>query len=142
MRLPLPAGQTPRERAEYGVALLRAGYLGEKLRKPATDRATLRLLFAGVEGLVDHRAAPPRPVTLEWRFSDAEPWHLRIDNGHTRAMPGAVHGGADLTFHCTVEDVGRRRRRPRSTRAWRCCAAELRPRGSLRLLARMPRIFA
>ena len=141
MRLPLPRGQTPRERAEYGVALLRAGYLGEKLRKPATDRETLRLLFAGVEGLVDHRAAPPRPVTLEWRFSDAEPWHLRIDDGHTRAMPGAVHGGADLTFHCTVEswvDVAAGRVDPRVA----MLRGRVRPRGSLRLLARMPRIFA
>ncbi|MDO8185903.1 ribonucleotide-diphosphate reductase subunit beta [Conexibacter sp. JD483] len=141
MRLPLPSGQTPRERAAYGIALLRAGYLGEKLRKPATDRETLRLLFDGVEGLVDHRHAPARPVTLEWQFRDAEPWHLRIDNGRTRALPGAVDGGADLTFHCTVEDwvdVAAGRVDPRVA----MLRGRLRPRGSLRLLARMPKLLS
>lgn len=140
MRLPLPRGQTPRQRAEYGVALLKAGYLGEKLRKPATDRETLRLLFDGVEGLVDHRRAPARPVTLEWQFSDAEPWHLRIDDGRTRAMPGVVHGGADLTFRCTVEDwvdVAAGRVDPRVA----MLRGRVRPRGSLRLLARLPKLL-
>ncbi len=140
MRLPLPRGQTPRQRAEYGVALLRAGYLGEKLRKPATDRETLGLLFAGVEGLVDHRHAPARPVTLEWQFRDAEPWHLRIDDGRTRdAGRGPRRRRPDLPLH--RRGLGRRRRRA-GRPARRDAARRVRPRGSLRLLARMPRIFS
>jgi putative sterol carrier protein len=80
-------------------------------------------------------------VTLAWEFTDAEPWHLRIDDGHTRAMPGAVAGGADLTFRCSVEDwvdVAAGRIDPRMAMVRR----RLRPSGSLRLLARMPRLFA
>jgi hypothetical protein len=140
MRLPLPREQSARERAAYGVALLRAGYLGQKTGPPARDAATLRLLFDGIEQSVDHRHAPRRPVVLEWDFADPEPWHLRIDNGRTRAAHGAVAGGADLTFRCTVEDwvdVTAGRLDPRLALVRR----RLRPSGSLRLLARMPKLF-
>ena len=27
-------------------------------------------------------------MTLQWEFPDAEPWHLRLDNGSTAALPG------------------------------------------------------
>ena len=36
-----------------------------------------------------HTDAVDRPVTIQWRFEDAEPWHLRIDNGSTSAETGA-----------------------------------------------------
>lgn len=140
LRLPLPLELDSRQRAEYGVALLRAGYLGEKTGTPARDTATLALLFAGVERSVDHRHAPRRPVTIEWDFADAEPWHLRIDDGRTAAAPG--HAPApDLTFRCTVEDwvdVTARRLDPRVAMVRR----KLRPSGSMRLLMRMQKLFA
>ncbi|MDO8209813.1 ribonucleotide-diphosphate reductase subunit beta [Conexibacter sp. CPCC 206217] len=140
LRLPLPLRQTARERAEYGVALLRAGYLGEKTGPPARDSETLRLLFDGVERSIDHRHAPGHPVTVAWEFTDAQPWHVRIDDGRSRAAPGSVAGGADLTFRCTVEDfvdVSAGRLDPRLALVRR----RLRPSGSLRLLAKMPKLF-
>lgn len=140
LHLPLPLNLTTRGRAEYGVALLRAGYAGEKTGPPARDAASLRLLFDGIQGSVDHRHAPRRPVTLGWEFTDAEPWHLRIDNGHTRAAPGTVAGGADLTFSCSVEDwvdISAGRLDPRRALVQR----RLRPHGSLRLLMQLPRLF-
>ena len=27
-------------------------------------------------------------MTIQWRFADADPWHLRIDNGSTSAEQG------------------------------------------------------
>ena len=29
-------------------------------------------------------------MTLQWEFPDAEPWHLRLDNGSTAAAPSAI----------------------------------------------------
>ena len=29
----------------------------------------------------------PRPLTIQWRFEDADPWHLRVENGSTAAAP-------------------------------------------------------
>lgn len=139
LRLPIPAELDSRARAEYGVSLLRAGYLGEKTGPPARDAETLALLFRGVERSVDHRHLPHRPVTIEWAFTDAEPWHLRIDDGATAAAQGHVPG-ADLTFRCTVEDwvdVAAGRVDPRRALVQR----RLRPRGDLRLLLRMQKIF-
>lgn len=139
LRLPIPSELDSRARAEYGVSLLRAGYLGEKTGPPARDADTLALLFRGVERSVDHRHLPARPVTIEWAFTDAEPWHLRIANGATAAERGHVPD-ADLTFRCTVEDwvdVAAGRVDPRRALARR----RLRPRGDLRLLLRMQKIF-
>lgn len=139
LRLPIPADLDARARAEYGVSLLRAGYLGEKTGPPARDSETLALLFRGVEQSVDHRHLPRRPVTIEWSFTDAEPWHLRIDDGRTAAAPGHAPD-ADLTFRCRVEDwvdVAAGRLDPRLALVRR----RLRPRGDLRLLLRMQKIF-
>ena len=32
--------------------------------------------------------AVDRPVTFQWKFADAEDWHIRIDNGSTAAVRG------------------------------------------------------
>lgn len=139
LRVPVPSEGSPRERAEYGMAMLRAGYLGEKTGPPARDAETLELLFRGVRESVDHRHAPKRPVTIEWVFTDAEPWHLRIDDGATAAARGHV-ADADLTLRCSVEDwvdLAARRVDPRVAFLRR----RIRPRGDLRLLLRLPKMF-
>ena len=55
---------------------------------PPRDPATMELLFDSLRRGVDHRHAPPGPLTLQWDFPDAEPWHLRLDNGDTSVAPG------------------------------------------------------
>ena len=54
-----------------------------------------------------HTDAVDRPVTIQWRFEDAEPWHVRIDNGSTRAAPGL----ADEARRHPADDLGRLDRR-------------------------------
>ena len=76
------------ERAERALAMLRAGYLGEKNGGAARDPQSMALLFDSVRRAVDPRTAPDVPMTLQWEFPDAEPWHLRLDNGSTAAAPG------------------------------------------------------
>ena len=76
------------ERATRALAMLRAGYLGEKNGGAARDPESMALLFDSVRRAVDPRTAPDIPMTLQWEFPDAEPWHLRLDNGSTAAAPG------------------------------------------------------
>jgi hypothetical protein len=76
------------ERATRALAMLRAGYLGEKNGGAARDPESMALLFDSVRRAVDPRTAPDAPMTLQWEFPDAEPWHLRLDNGSTAVAPG------------------------------------------------------
>jgi ribonucleotide reductase beta subunit family protein with ferritin-like domain len=76
------------ERATRALAMLRAGYLGQKNGGAARDPEAMALLFDSVRRAVDPRTAPAGPMTLQWEFPDAEPWHLRLDNGSTAAAPG------------------------------------------------------
>ena len=96
------------------------------------------MLFDGLRRQVDPTVAPG--ATIQWDFSDAEPWHLRIDNGNTLVAPGRIEH-ADLTFHCRLTDwvditAGR-------TEPWRALLQrKVRPTGSLRMLLRTRRLFA
>ena len=86
-----------------------------------------------------HTDAVDRPVTIQWRFEDAEPWHVRIDNGSTSSAPGLAPK-PDVTLRTTWADwidVSIRGQDARRAMLRR----KLKPRGSLRQLARMPKIF-
>ena len=136
---PLPLDMTPDERADRAMALLKSGILGEGDVPPSPDPDSVALLFDTMRRAVDHRNAPPQPVTLQWQFTDAEPWHLRIDNGSSAAAPGATPD-ADLTLRCRYADwvdvVG-----GRTDPMALMLRGRLRPKGSVRTLARMPRLF-
>jgi putative sterol carrier protein len=137
--IPLPLDLTPDERAERAMALLKSGILGEGDVAPKRDPESVALLFDTMRRAVDHRRAPGQPVTLQWEFSDAEPWHLRIDNGSSAAAAGSAPD-ADLVLRCRYADwvdVIGGRQDPRVL----MLRGRLRPRGSVRTLARMPRLF-
>jgi putative sterol carrier protein len=78
-------------------------------------------------------------TTIEWDFADAEPWHIVLDNGGSRALQGrASH--ADLRLRCRFEDwadVMAGREDPRRLMLRR----RLRPKGSPRVLLALPRVF-
>jgi ribonucleotide reductase beta subunit family protein with ferritin-like domain len=138
MRLGLAFDIAPRERAQRALTLLRAGYLGEPNSHVTPTSEATALLFDGLRRQLNASAA--HGATIQWDFTDAEPWHLRIDNGTTCAAPGrAPH--PDLTFRCRLEswlDVTAGRIEP-----WRAVATgKVRARGKLRLLARAPKLFA
>jgi alkyl sulfatase BDS1-like metallo-beta-lactamase superfamily hydrolase len=135
----MPPELEPHEHAERGFALMQAGILGEKTGPPSRDDATLELLFDVVRRSVDPDHGFERPVTLQWEFSDAPAWSVRIDNGSTAARPG-LDPAADVTLRCRYEDwvdVVAGRRDPRRL----LLTGRLRPRGSLGVLRRMPRLF-
>ena len=82
--------------------------------------------------MTDHRTAPGGPLTLQWDFPDAEPWHLRLDNGDTSVGPGFAPD-PDVTYRVRYDDfvdVFAGRLAPRRALA----TGKLRPRGSMRAL--------
>jgi hypothetical protein len=137
-RLFIP-GMSPRERAERGQRMVRAGYLGEKGVPPSVDLDDMALLFDTVANAVDHEQAPSGVTTIQWDFSDAPDWYLRIDNGATRAEQGRADA-PDLVLSSRFEDfvdITTQRCNPLNLLARR----RLRPHGSLRLLVRLPKLF-
>ncbi len=78
-------------------------------------------------------------MTIQWDFTDADPWHLRIDNGSTAAEPGPAPA-ADLTLETSWADwiaIAMQGADPMKLMLRR----RLRPHGSLRQLARLPKVF-
>jgi ribonucleotide reductase beta subunit family protein with ferritin-like domain len=136
---PLDFSLSPEERVERIVKLMQAGVVGEPTADPDSSPEIQRLYFDTVERSVDHDAVDGRPVTIQWRFTDADPWYLRIDNGSSRAEPGEA-ADADLTFETAWRDwvhVTTHRGDPRKA----MLARKIRPHGSLRQLWRMQKIF-
>jgi ribonucleotide reductase small subunit/alkyl sulfatase-like protein len=136
----MPMDLPPRERALRGLNMLRAGYLGERNGPPARDPEAMAMLFDAMRRNVDPRHAPAEPFVLQWEFSDAEPWHLRLDNGTTAAAPGrAPH--VDIELRCRFGDwvdVVAGRLDPRKAVA----TGRLRPRGRPRALWRARGLLA
>ena len=97
-----------------------------------------RIYFDLVENAVDHERVD-RPLTIQWRFSDADNWHLQVDNGATRAEPGDAPS-PDVALETSWKDwidVSMHGVQP-----WRAVLGRrLRPRGSLGSLRRMQRLF-
>ncbi len=126
------------QRAQRQIKLLRAGVLGEPNGKPQVDREIESILF-DVVARSARTDAVDRPVTIQWRFEDAEPWHVRIDNGSTSSGPGLADD-PDVTLRTTWAawvDISIRGKDARRAMLRR----KLKPRGSLRQLARMAKIF-
>jgi putative sterol carrier protein len=113
--------------------------LGEKTGPPQRDPETVELLFDVIKRSIDTSAAPNGGTTIQWDFKDADPWHVTIDNGSTRAEKGRLEN-ADLVLRARFEDwvdVVAQRQDPRISIA----TGKLRPKGSLRNLWRMRKLF-
>jgi ribonucleotide reductase beta subunit family protein with ferritin-like domain len=137
-RFPLPIDLPPRERGLRGITLMRSGYLGPKHNYKGPDAVSTEILFDQVRRSVDPAAVRPG-TSLQWDFTDHEPWHLVVDDGDTRVVAGR-HPSPTLTLHSTFEDwvdVGAGRADPGRLMLRR----RLRPRGDLRLLLRLPKLL-
>jgi ribonucleotide reductase beta subunit family protein with ferritin-like domain len=129
----------PRGRAEMGQKLVYGGILGEKKGPPRRDPETMAAVFQMIRGGLDERAAPAEPGTIQWDFSDADPWHLVVANGSTRAAPGRAESPR-VTIECRYEDwtdllAGRKNGMKLAA------LRRLRPRGDLRWLWSARRMF-
>jgi ribonucleotide reductase beta subunit family protein with ferritin-like domain len=138
MRVGLPFDVPAEERARRGLAMLRAGYLGEPNGPVKPDPEVTALLFDGLRRQMDTSIAPN--ATIQWEFTDAEPWHVRVENGQATAGQGRVER-PDLIFRCRFGDwldVTATRADP--VRA--VLTRKIRLSGRLRLLVRAPKLFA
>jgi ribonucleotide reductase beta subunit family protein with ferritin-like domain/putative sterol carrier protein len=129
----------PRGRAELGQKLVYGGILGEKTGPPRRDPETMAAVFQMIRGGLDERESPGEPGTIQWEFSDADPWHLVVANGSTHAAPGRAERPR-VTIECRYEDwtdlLGGR------VNGLKLAATRrLRPRGDLRWLWRARRMF-
>jgi putative sterol carrier protein len=119
--------------------MLRAGYLGAPNGPARIDPEVTALLFDGLARQFDASLATPG-TTIQWEFSDAEPWQLQVDNGRASVRPGRSEH-ADLVFRCRMQDwldVTAGRTNP--LRA--VLTGKIRPSGRLRMLVRTPKLFA
>jgi hypothetical protein len=135
---PLPLDVTPRERVVRGLRMIEGGYVGDLGRPVSRDPEDLAVVFDSVARSADPRHARPG-TTVQWDFVDADPWHVRIDGGRGTPVPGRA-SDPTLTLRMTLDDfagVVARRTDPRVLLLRR----RIRPRGDLRLLLRMPRLF-
>ena len=139
MRLGLPFDLPPAARAERGLTLLRAGYLGDRNGGVKPNAEATAMLFDGLRRQIDASVAPG--ATIQWDFSDAEPWHLQVGGA---SVPTAVSPGRaadpDLTFHCRFADwvdIAAGRTSPRTA----VLRGKVRPTGKVRMLIRAPKLF-
>src|SRR5437588_2338556 len=138
MRVGLAFDVPADERARRGLAMLRAGYLGEPNGPVKPDSEVTGLLFDGLRRQMDTSVAPG--ARIQWEFDDAEPWHVQVDNGTAAAAPGRVES-PDLTFRCRFQDwIDVTAGRTDPVRA--VLTRKIRPSGRLRMLVRAPKLFA
>jgi hypothetical protein len=132
-----PVPGTPRERARRGKLLVQGGFLGEKTGPPSRDPDAVRVFFESIAGGLD--ASAGEPGTIQWDFTDFEPWHLQVANGDTHAEPGRLEQPT-VTLRCRFEDwvdLVAGREDPKRLLA----RGRLRPRGSVRWLWRSRGMF-
>jgi hypothetical protein len=136
---PFDSGASEDEIAKNQVKLMMAGILGPPDRVPEASPELQRLYFDVISRVANPKAANGSPLVYQWRFSDADPWHLTIDNGSTRAEPGEAPS-PNLVIESSWADwvaSGKPDAKPLKMVLQR----RIRPRGSLRELARMRKVF-
>lgn len=127
------------EIAARSVRMLEAGVTGEFTGHPDSSPEVQQIYFDSVARSVNKSAANGQPLVYQWRFADADPWHVVIDNGSSRAVPG-IAPNPNLTLETTWPEwisVTTRHEDMLKLMAKR----RIRPRGPLRELIRMRRVF-
>ena len=126
------------ERAARQIKLLKAGVLGPPNGRPSSDRDVQEIYFDVVARSAE-TGSLDRPMTVQWKFADADPWHVRLDKGSTAALPGLVPD-PDVTLETSwgdwIEISMRGASFPRAVLGRR-----LRPHGSLGALRRMREVW-
>jgi len=85
------------------IRMTEAQIVGEPGLRPANSPEAQQLYFDLVSRSVDPAAVRGAPFSVQWRFSDAAPWHLIVANGSTRAEQGLT-SSPDVTLESSWED--------------------------------------
>ena len=110
-RFPLPMDLPPRERAVRGRRMLRANLIGAGEHPVVKDPEAVAILFDQMRRQADPTAVPAG-TTIEWAFTDFEPWHLTLREGGSVAAAGRGPARRPRAAHLAPE-LGRPHRRPR-----------------------------
>lgn len=129
------------EVAERQVKLMEAGVLGPPPNGTAPDASpeTQRLYFDVITRAADPAPANGSRLVYQWRFTDADPWHLVIDNGSTHAEPGEAPDPT-VVFETSWGDWIASAK-PDANPLKMVLQRRIRPRGKLRELARLRKVF-
>jgi 1,2-phenylacetyl-CoA epoxidase catalytic subunit len=135
---PIDPDLTYEERAGQQIKLLKAGIVGEPNGRPDSDPEVQRIYFDIISRSAEPGAVNGHPYTFQFRFSDADPWRVVVENGSTRAEPG--DGDADVVLETDWKqwiDITMHGERPWGPLLRR----RLRPRGSLRGMRAFTKVF-
>ena len=127
------------QRAEQAVTLVEAGVMGDDRREPEMRHEIFEILFDGMTRSMDIEVARSLEGPVEWTFSDADPWHLVVADGHIEAKPGAA-GEPALRLETSSAEFAKiavGRIDPR----WALLKRQLKIHGSLAAKARLPKLF-
>jgi hypothetical protein len=127
------------ERARQAWVLIDAGIIGDDRREPEVTREAMEILFDGAARSVNLEVARSLGGPIAWLFTDFEPWHMVVTNGHAEAKPGKVDNAA-LALEVSSADWARiamRRADPRIALLRR----RLKLHGSLTARAKLPKLF-
>jgi hypothetical protein len=125
--------------AKNQVKLMEAGILGPPEAVPQADPEMQRLYFDVVKRAANTKAANGSKLVYQWRFTDADPWHLVLDNGSTRAEPGEAPNPT-VTLETSWADFVSTSK-PDANPLKLVLTRRIRPRGSIREIARMRKVF-
>ena len=124
---PFDHDMTEEEIADNQVKLLEAGVVGEPGVVEPQSSPELQRIFFDIVARSPTRPPPTAPpLVYQWRFSDAEPWHVVVDNGSTRAEPGEAPN-ANVTFETSWADWVALDPARGAARSNRCCGARSNP---------------
>jgi hypothetical protein len=127
------------EVAQNQVKLMEAGILGPPEATPEATPEMQRLYFDVVQRAADPTAANGSKLVYQWRFTDADPWHLVLDNGSTRAEPGEAPNPT-VTLEASWADFVSTSK-PEANPLKLVLTRRIRPRGPIREIARMRKVF-
>jgi hypothetical protein len=130
--------EPPADQARRALTLLRAGVLGVAAPLRLDDEI-MRLLFDGLERIVNMGRIGELPGAIQWDFADAAPWYLVARDGRAELHQGHASAPA-LTIRCSAADWARIAGDKMDAR-WALVTRRMRLSGDLRLALRLPALL-
>lgn len=126
------------ERARRTLVLVENRVIGSD-GQPHVTEEVYEILFDGMARSVDLEAARSLGGPIEWAFTDGDPWHIVVTDGHAEAKPG--HAGRPGLRLETSSAEWARIAVGRTDARWAMLTRKLRVHGSLSAKARLPKLF-
>ena len=128
------------ERARRAWVLIDSQVIGDDRKEPKLTPEAFEIIFEGMARAMDLDIARSLGGPIEWDFSDAEPWHLVVVNGHAEAKPGRAGKPAIRLESSSAEwakfAIGKTDPR------WAIVKRKLKLHGPISAKAKLPKLFA